>query len=622
MAMRGEHSEIMPFIAMTVDSELSGNMIDLCPVGALTSKPFRYHARNWELIRRNSISAHDGLGSNLVVQVKQNRVMRVLPKDNEAINECWLSDRDRLSYEGLNSEDRLTQPMVKQNGQWIECDWQTALEYVANGLRQIRSEHGAEAIGALAAPNSTLEELYLLQKLMRGIGSGNIDHRLRQSDFSADEALQGALWLGRSVDSLNALDAALVVGSTLRKDHPLLAHRLRQAVKRGMAMNLVNPVDDDLLCKIANKAIVSPGAMVGMMAQIAKAVASLKGIELPATVKDKIADMAISDTANEIAKSMIDGENTAVLMGNMAQHHPHATHLHILGEAIAAMTGATFGFLGEAANSVGAIMAGAMPKSGAFGDAATVGMNTGEMLANPRKAYLLLNGEIELDAYNPNQALVAMGAADMVVAMSAYKHKAMEYADVMLPISPFTETPGTFVNTAGQAQTFTAAVKPLGETRPAWKVLRVLGNLMEIAGFDYDNSEQVRNELLNGRDISAFLNNSLKQMALQGISTKNGGMERIGEVPIYQSDAVVRRSAPLQKTKDASQPAALINKKLMEKLGVQEGDMVMVNQGAGSANLRVVLDERLPDDCVRVAAAHTMTSGLGGMFDEISVARA
>ncbi|MDP1680409.1 MAG: NADH-quinone oxidoreductase subunit NuoG, partial [Burkholderiales bacterium] len=307
-AARGEHSEIMPFISQTVDSELSGNMIDLCPVGALTSKPFRYTARTWELTRRSSISPHDGLGANLSMHIKQDRVMRVLPRDNEAVNECWLADRDRFSYEALNSAERLTVPMVKQGGQWRETDWQTALEYVAHGLNEIKTQHGAEAIGALATPNSTLEELYLLQKLTRALGSGNVDHRLRQSDFSADAELSGAPWLGQPVEALAEAGAMLIVGSTLRKEQPLLAHRLRQAVKRGGQLNLINPVDDDLLCTVANKSIVAPGAMVNALAQVVKAAAQQKGVELGTAYRDALASVTPNAAALAIATSLCAGK--------------------------------------------------------------------------------------------------------------------------------------------------------------------------------------------------------------------------------------------------------------------------------------------------------------------------
>src|SRR6266511_1013994 len=277
MIGRGEHAEIIAFVGKTVDSELSGNVIDLCPVGALTSKPFRYTARNWELSRRKSVSPHDSLGSNLIVQVKQNRVMRVLPLENEAINECWLSDKDRFSYEGLNSEDRLTRPMVKRDGTWMETDWQTALEHVVRELKRVREHHGAAAIGALVSPHSTLEEMHLAQKLVRGLGSENIDFRLRQSDFSTDGKREGATWLGMSIAEFAALDRVLVVGSFLRKDHPLLAQRLRQAAKKGARIALVHAADDDLLLPLAHKAIVAPSALPRMLAEIVVSAATAAG---------------------------------------------------------------------------------------------------------------------------------------------------------------------------------------------------------------------------------------------------------------------------------------------------------------------------------------------------------
>ncbi|MDR0481501.1 MAG: NADH-quinone oxidoreductase subunit NuoG, partial [Gallionellaceae bacterium] len=483
-AFRGEHAEIMTFVNGTVDSELSGNMIDLCPVGALTSKPFRYTARNWELSRRRSVSPHDGLGSNLAVQVKDNRVMRVLPIENEDINECWLSDKDRFSYEGLNADDRLTKPMIKQDGQWRETDWQTALEYVANGLRQIANEAGAAQIGALATPHSTLEELYLLQKLTRGLGSDNVDFRLRQSDFSADGKRAGVPWLGMSVTDLGKADRFLIVGSFLRKDHPLLASRIRQAVNKGAAANIVHAVDDDLLMRVANKAIVAPNALVNTLAQILKALCAEKG----AAVDDTVQGVEVSATAAAIAKNLASGTSPAILLGNFAQQHPQAAQLQWLAQRIAAVIGAKSGFLGEAANSVGGYLARAVP---------TTGLNAATMLASPRKAYILLNVE-DVDCANPHQANDALLAADMVVALSAYKPNvsAEHYADVILPIAPFAETSGTFVNTEGRVQSFKGAVKPQGEARPAWKVLRVLGNLLNVSGFDYESSEAVRDEAL------------------------------------------------------------------------------------------------------------------------------
>ncbi len=615
MAFRGEHSEIMSFVNSTVDSELSGNMIDLCPVGALTSKPFRYTARSWELSRRKSVSPHDGLGSNLALQVKDNKVMRVLPVENEAINECWISDKDRFSYEGLNSPERLIRPMLKQDGKWIEVEWQTALEYVANGLRQIAAEAGADQIAALATPHSTLEELYLLQKLLRGIGSHHIDSRLRQSDFSADGGSTGVPWLGMPVAELNSRDRFLIVGSFLRKDQPLLAHRVRQAVKKGAQANIVHASDDDLLMPVANKAIVAPDQMAGMLAQILKALSAEKSAAFPAAIQQAIAAVQPSAQAGAIARSLAGGERAAVLLGNFAQQHPQAVQIALLAEQIALLCGAKFGFLGEAANSVGAHLAGALPSG-------TPGMNAAQMLAAPRKAYVLLNVEAELDLHDPQQAISAMQAADMVVALSAYKHRATDYADVLLPIAPFSETSGTFVSTEGLAQSFRGAVKPLGEARPAWKVLRVLGNLLNVSGFEHDSSEAVRDEVLGGMDVAARLNNSLRvpaQFSALSLQSPASGLQRISDVPIYSADAVVRRATALHQTRDAAAPCAVMHRSELARLGVNSGASVRVSQGSGSVHLTVLADDRMPLHAVRIAAGHPATAALGAMFGMVTV---
>jgi NADH-quinone oxidoreductase subunit G len=600
-AFRSEHAEIMSFVSGSVNSELSGNMIDLCPVGALTSKPFRYQARAWELSRRRSVSAHDSLGSGFAVQTKNNRVLRVLPIENEDINECWLSDKDRFAYEGLNSAERLTKPMIKQDGKWMEVEWQVALEYAANGLRHIANGAGAEQIGALATANSTLEELYLLQKLMRGIGSQNVDFRLRQSDFSADAKQQGAPWLGMSIADIGKADRLLIVGSFLRKDHPVLAARIRQAVKKGAQANIIHSVDDDLLMKVAGKAIVAPDALVETLTQISKALTAEKQ------------GQSASGEAAAIAKSLASGERVAVLLGNFAQQHPQAAQLQALAQQIAALSNGKFGFLGEAANSVGGYLAQATPGA--------KGLNASTMLSSPRKAYVLLNVEAELDCANPQQAMAALQDADLVIAMSAYKHQATEYADVLLPIAPFTETSGTFVSTEGRVQSFKGAVKPLGEARPAWKVLRVLGNLLKVDGFDQDTSEAVRDEALQGVDVAAKLNNAIGGVEAKVAPTASG-LQRVSDVPIYATDAVVRRSAPLQATTDAATPQAWLHSDELKKLGVSAGAAVKVNQGQGSVQLVAAADDKLPKGVVRVAAGHAATAALGAMFGTISVERA
>jgi NADH-quinone oxidoreductase subunit G len=632
MAGRGEHSEILAFVGKTIDSELSGNVIDLCPVGALVSKPFRYSARTWELSRRKSISPHCGLGSNLVVQVKQNRVMRVLPRDNDAINECWLSDKDRFSYEGLNSEDRLTRPMIKREGQWFECDWQEALEFTAHSLQTVKQRHGAKSLAALGSAHSTSEELYLLQKLIRAMGSGNIDHRLRQSDFRADKNMLGVPWLGTSIADISQLKSVLIIGSTLRKDHPLIAQRMRQAVKNGMKLNIVNPVDDDLLAKVAHKAIVSPVSITRVLAEILKAAAEIKGTELTDELKQLINSINIPSTANAfaIASSLIENAPAAIYLGNISQHHPDYSIIGLLADLIARITGASYGVLGESANSVGAYLAGAIPEISAISIAAKLndtesGLNAAQMLRSDDdlakekcKAFILMNVEPEFDTYDSYQALKTIQSSEFVVSLTAYKGNGKDYADVLLPITPFTETSGTYVNTEGKVQSFNGVVSPLGEARPAWKVLRVLANLLELEKFDYETAEQVREEIFpTGLEINQYLNNKSKRYDTAIAINDSHHIQRIGEIPIYQADPIVRRAESLQATHDAAQPKAWMPAAMLEKLGINAGDQVRIKQGEGFVQLEAAQDEKLPVNCVRIAGAHPKTIALGALFGEI-----
>jgi NADH-quinone oxidoreductase subunit G len=607
-AFRGDRAEIMSFVEKTVDSEISGNIIDLCPVGALTSKPFRFAARTWELARRKSVAPHDALGSNIVVQTKHDKVLRVLPLENEDINECWLSDKDRYSYEGLNSAERLAKPMVKQGGQWKEVEWSQALDYVSHALRDVAKTHGGAAIGALVSPHATLEEMALAGKLMRGLGSENIDFRLRQSDFSLDGKRTGTPWLGMKVADIGKLDRVLVVGSFLRKEQPLLAQRLRQAAKRGTKLSVVHAADEDLLVKLAGKIIAAPSQLPAALAQVVKAVAELKGTACDLSV-------TVSAEAKTIAESLLSGRNAGILLGNFAQQHPQAAALQLLAQQLAQVLGAKFGFLGEAANSVGGYVAKAVPGNG--------GLDAAAMLAQPRKAYVLLNVEPELDTANGRAALAAMNQADTVIVLSPFKSAAaLEYADAILPVAPFAETSGTFVNTEGRVQSFQAIAKPFGETRPAWKVLRVLGNLAKLEGFDQDSSEDVRTEIFGGAapEFVAGLDNNANGSIV--LPTPANAFERVADVPIHFADPLVRRAASLQKTSDAVVPAARMNAATLAKCGVAAGDKVRVKAGEGEALVAAQLDARLPDGCVRIAAAHAATAGLGAMFGQITVERA
>ena len=612
MAGRGEHTEVMPFLESQVASELSGNVIDLCPVGALTSKPFRYSARSWELSRRPSISPHDSLGSNLEVHVKDNKVMRVVPLENEDVNECWLADRDRFSYEGLNTAERLTQPMVKQGGQWVETTWQAALEHVADKLKAIP----AAQIGALSTPYRPAEELFLLQKLMRGLGSGNVDHRLRQSDFTLDDKAQGGFWLGMPVTYMSRLNRMLVVGSNLRKDHPLMAHRIRESVRWYGELNLINAAEDEFLGKVHAKRIVAPSQLAAALAGVCVALAQLKNLPVPAIAAHGVAD----DTAKKMAESLSGGETRAVFLGNMAQHHSSYAQIHALAQEVARLAGASFGVLGEAANSVGAMAVGAVPGRGPLGQPAVKGLNAKQMLEKRLSAYLLLGVEAELDTHDPVTAMASINAADFVVVMSPYKGKSLDYADVLLPIAPWTETSGTFINTEGRVQSFSAVVKPLGETRPAWKVLRVLGNLLGLAGFDHNDSKDVLRDALGDTptgNVQAFLSNEVAGVTPAQPQAVDG-LERVAEVPIYQTDAVVRRSPSLQMTLDAALPVARMHSTLIAKLGLVENGRVSVRQTASALTLKVQRDDLLPDNCIRIPSGHPLTANLGPMFGPIT----
>jgi NADH-quinone oxidoreductase subunit G len=609
MIGRGEHAEIVAFVGKTVDSELSGNSIDICPVGALTSKPFRYSARTWELARRKSVSPHDSLGSNLVVQVKANRVMRVLPLENEAINECWLSDKDRFSYEGLNSEERLTAPMVKQGGEWKTVDWQTALEFVANGLSDIAAKHGPQALAALVSPHATLEELALTARLMRGMNSDNIDFRLRQSDFR-DEAPSGtAPWLGLPVAELNALDRVLIVGSFLRKDHPLVAQRLRQVAKKGAQMSMLHSVDEDWLLRVEHKAIVAPSQMPVELAGIVVAAAQASAKSVPAALQG----IEPSESAKAIAASLLSGKKSAILLGNYAVQHASASQLHALAQLLSSLTGATLGFLTDAANTVGAHLAQARPQSG--------GMNARAMLEDPRHAYLVLHAEPEFDCANAVVARSALEKAELVVVMSPFRHGAA-YADVLLPIAPFTETAGTFVSSEGRVQSFHGVVRPLGETRPGWKVLRVLGTMLKLPGFDADTAEDVRESVLpaDGNVADRLSNDS--QAAITKPAAAASTVERVADVPIYFADALVRRAVSLQLTADAKAPKARMHRSLFETLGLVTGAQVKVTQGRGEAVLTAMVDGSIPPGVVRIAAAHASTCGLEGLSGPVGVERA
>ncbi len=604
MVNRGEHSEITTFAGQTIDSELSGNMIDLCPVGALTSKPFRYAARTWELGRKRSVSPHDSLGANTTIQTKANKVMRVVALENDAVNECWISDRDRFAYEGLNSADRVTTPMVKQGGQWLETDWQSAMDYVAHSLKTISSENGPEAVAALAHPISSTEELYLLQKMIRGLGSNQVETRLRQTDL---KGAASAPWLGMPIAKVSELDRALVVGSFLRKEQPLIATRLRAGAKRGLQVSRIDAGGDDWLIPATGIAA-TPSAWVNALSEVALAVAKAKSVSAPTGTPN----LTVSAAAQKIADSLLSGTSTSVLLGSAAIAHPHASDLHVLAQFIAEQTGATLGFLPVGGNAVGASLVNAN------------GAGVESVLSGDRRAVILMNIEPDADLPNPVQARAALAKANTVIALSAYKSAdLLEVADVILPISTYTESVSTFVNAEGRAQTIQPAVKPLGDSRPAWKVLRVLGGLLNLDGFLYNMPEEVLGEALGENYCTKLNNQSAATSLINGNATPSAGLERLSDVGIYAGDQIVRRSSALQLTRDAKRGNQVgLGQALFNELGLKEGDAVRVTQGGQSVDLPATLEANLAKGAVRISAGTMASAHLGSMFGPVTVSKA
>jgi len=606
MVNRGEHSEITTFAGQTIDSELSGNMIDICPVGALTSKPFRYAARTWELGRKRSLSPHDSLGTNTTVQTKANRVMRVVALENEAINECWISDRDRFAYEGVNSAERLTVPMVKQEGKWLETDWESALEYVTRSLKTITTDHGADALAAIAHPISSVEELHLLQKVVRSMGSDRVETRLRQTDMRGAAT---APWLGMPIANVSQLDRALVIGSFLRKEQPLIAARLRTASKRGLQVSRIDAGGDDWLMPSLGIAA-APSRWTAVLTEVASAIAKAKSSQLPGGMQGG----AVSPEAQAIADSLLSGSSKAVLLGSAAIAHPHASNLHVLAQFIAEQTDATFGFLPVGGNAVAA------PLLQAVQQKPNAGIDS--VLDGSARAVLLLNVEPLSDLPNPEQARSALTKADTVIALSAFaSSELLELADVLLPITPFTESVGSFINAAGTVQTIQPSVRPLADARPAWKVLRAMGSLLGLNGFLLNTPEEVSGEAL-AKPIAERLNNRFTAATNLTPEQSINGLERVTDLPIYGVDPIVRRAPALQLTRDAKNAHRLgLNAKTFAELNLKEGDLVVITQGANTAQMPAMLESQLAAGCVRMSATTPASAVLGTMFGAVTVSR-
>jgi NADH-quinone oxidoreductase subunit G len=620
---RGENMRIGTYVERAVNSEMSGNVIDLCPVGALTSKPYRYIGRPWENNHKPGIAPHDCLGSNINLDVRRNRVMRVVPRENETLNEVWLSDRDRFSYTGIYSEDRALRPMIKQGDVWKEVVWETALAYAVEGLKTVRDQKGVDQIGALVSPSASLEEHYLLQKLMRGIGSSNIDHRLRTQDFSDQDIAPVCPALGQSVAELQDLDAALLIGSWIRKDQPIAAHRLRKAVLQGARIMAVNPLAYEFNFPLTENLVSAPAEMPANLAAIIKALMTLSGKAAPAGLADLLNNITVQDAHQQVAQYLFNADKVSILIGSQAMHQAEFATLRALANVIADMAGATLGYLSDGANAAGACLAGSLPHRGVAG--ATLnnpGKHAYAMLEEGMAAYVLLGLEPELDCANGGKALAAVTDADFVICMTSFVTEAMrDYADVILPISVFAETGGTFVNAAGAWQSFQGAVQPLEESRPGWKVLRVFGNLFALDGFDYVSVDEVRDEV-ESMTGSLTISTTSEWRCPASLSSVSNGLIRVGHLPLYAVDPLVRRSKPLQATGDTIAAAAYINSKTASQQGVVANDVVRVIQAQYQAQLPVVIDEGVPDQCVFIPVGVQDSQFLGDAYGSVELQQA
>jgi len=616
---RGEDTRIATYVAKTVDSEMSGNVIDLCPVGALTSKPYRYSGRPWENTKTESIAAHDCIGSNVFVEIRRNEVMRVLPKENESINEMWLSDRDRYSYLGLDSADRLEQPMIKQGNDWKIVDWQTALNYAVEGLKTVIEKDGVDKVGGLISPNATTEEMYLMQKLLRGIGVNNIDHRLRQSDF-ADQS-NAALYpsLNMNIADLENVNAALLVGSYIRKDQPIAAHRLHKANRNGATMMSINPLDYDFNFTVDTKIISAPSNMVADLAGVAKALIDMGAKSDGLTGIDKlISSASVLDEHKAIAESLQKAENAVVLLGTQAQLQRNLSDLRALSFAVAKLAGCPFSELTDGANSAGGWLAGAVSHRGVAGSSVTEGLDAYRMMNKALKAYLLFNIEPEFDCASSVDALKSVNDADFVVNFTSFATDTTKaYSDVLLPIAAFTETAGSYINAQGTWQNFGASVLPKAEIRPGWKVLRVLGNLFEVAGFDFVNIEEVRTELHSHTSSAAQKEYQWKAPA--SLSKSIPGVERIGFLPMYSVDCVVRRSQALQATNDVADFSVIVSPALARKQGLKEGGKIKVSQNGNTITLPLIIDEGVAENSALIDVAINATSSLADSYGSLEI---
>lgn len=621
---RGEFMEIGTFVAQTVDSEVSGNIIDLCPVGALTSKPYRFKARAWELKESAGIAPHDCIGANIFIHSMNNRVLRVVPKDTEELNEVWLADRDRFSYEGLLHADRIRKPLVHKQ-RWITQSWIEAFKYALTGIQECLKTYNPAQLGVLVTPNASCEELYLLQKFTRALGCNNIDHRLRQLDFSQQELASKYPNLGIEFRELSQQDVVLLIGSNIAKEQPLASLRLRKMVRNGGNVCAINSVDYKYNFVLAQKSIVPAGNLLTSIAGVAKELIRLTNFSGTKDITTALTDVKARPEEQKIANLLLTGKKKQIILGQIALMHPQATQIIALGNLIAQLVGGNCGNFSEGANAAGAWLTGCVPHREPNGQVAkTTGSNAMEMLQSPLKCYILYGVEPEFDSILGSAALETLKQADFVIAISAYQSDALlDIADVILPLAQFSEYAGTMVNINGTMQTFDAAVEPFGESRPGWKIMRMFGSLAELPGFEYNTLDEVTAEML----AAITIEHALPKWQIPEITpiktTIGKELLRIAPVSLYAVDGLVRRAKSLQATTDAYVTATIgMNSNTAQNLNVSADEIVVVS-AAGNADapikLPVVIDDRIADFTVIILQAHAQTLQLGLPYRKLEV---
>lgn len=619
---RGETTEIGTYIEKSISSELSGNIIDLCPVGALTAKPSRYTSRPWELIQHPSVAAHDCVGSNLYVHTRNMQVMRVVPRDNERINEAWISDRDRFSYTALNHPSRLLTPMIREKGKLKETDWETAINLAIEKL-QAAANHSGDLAG-LISPQCTLEEHYLFQKLLRGLGSNNIDHRLKQVDYSAQNQMPVMPWLGCSIESLEHLDGALIVGANIRREQPMLNHRVRKAVITNAAkVSSISSVSGQYNFDLEQDLAGSAEQMLHDLASVVVALAAKTKTELPGELSSLLDKVKAKKEHNVIAASLVDGENSAVIVGIQAVAHPDYVLLMQLSQTIASMSQSSLGQLSESVNSAGACLAGTLPhRSAAGGGIEQGGQNTTEILASSHMVLLLMGLNPMLDVSNGPAVKAGVGNNDFIISINSFRNDFIdEHADLILPLTTFLETSGTFVNVEGLWQPFKGCAFAAGKSRQGWKILAALAQLlMPNDDMHYADSTAVRNELKEQcRDLKldnfVALNSARKKLP-----TRSRALQKVSETAIYAVDEMVRHSNALQSTAIITEMCCLrVNSAQAEKLGLNGARQVYVKQAEGTAILPVVIDSNIPAGCVWIPTGIKAVQNLAQMFGSVEV---